>query len=96
MLPQSVEQNRFTRFLNYLGNPRIDYNEIYLKIGSALAHNGAKYKTFEDWSNSIDIPQRTESDYDAWRSCERQSKKIPFAIAENVLKRENQKRIKNI
>ncbi len=88
VLPQSVEQNRFTRFLHYLGNPRIDYNEVYLKIGSALAHNGAKYKTFEEWSNSINIPHRTESDYDAWRSWERQSKKIPFAIAENVLKRE--------
>jgi phage/plasmid-associated DNA primase len=88
VLPQSVEQKRFTRFLHYLGNPRIDYNEIYLKIGSALAHNGAKYKTFEEWSNSIDIPNRTACDYDAWRSWERQSKKIPFAIAENVLKRE--------
>jgi phage/plasmid-associated DNA primase len=84
----SEEQNRFIRFIHYLGNPRVDYNEIYLKVGSALAHNGAKYKTFQDWSNSIDIPQRSESDYDAWRSWERQSKKIPFAIAENVLKRE--------
>ena len=88
VLQQSVEQNRFTRFIHYLGNPRVDYNDIYLKVGSALAHNGAKYKTFEEWSNSIDIPHRTESDYDAWRSWERQSKKIPFAIAENILKRE--------
>ena len=83
------EQERFTRFLYYLGNPRVDYNEIYLKVGSALAHNGARYKTFEKWSMSIDIPHRTSIDHDAWRSWERQSKKIPFAIAENVLKREN-------
>ena len=88
VLLQSVEQKRFTRFIHYLGNPRIDYNEIYLKVGSALAHNGAKYETFEKWSLSIDIPNRTATDYDAWRSWERQSKKIPFAIAENVLKRE--------
>jgi phage/plasmid-associated DNA primase len=91
VLLQSVEQKRFTRFLHYLGNPRIDYNEIYLKVGSALAHNGAKYKTFEKWSAAIDIPHRTESDYDAWRSWERQHKKIPFAIAENVLKIEKPK-----
>jgi len=88
VLPQSVEQNRFTRFIHYLGNPRVDYNEIYLKVGSALAHNGALYKTFENWSASINIPHRTETDYDAWRGWLRQSKKIPFAIAENVLKRE--------
>ena len=87
--PISPEDNRIKVFLKYLDNPRVDYTEIYLKIGSALAHNGAKYKTFEDWSKSINIPNRTESDYDAWRSWERQSKKIPFAIAENVLKREN-------
>ena len=91
VLLQSVEQKRFTRFLHYLGNPRIDYNEIYLKVGSALAHNGAKYETFEKWSMSIDIPHRTATDYDAWRSWDRQSKKIPFAIAENVLKREKPK-----
>ena len=88
VLLNSVEQIRFTRFIHYLGNPRIDYNEIYLKVGSALAHNGAKYETFENWSMSIGIPNRTESDRDTWRSWERQSKKIPFAIAENVLKRE--------
>jgi len=88
VLQQSVEQNRFTRFIHYLGNPRIDYNDIYLKVGSALAHNGALYKTFEKWSSSIDIPHRTESDYDAWRGWSRQSKKMPFAIAENVLKNE--------
>tara|TARA_R110002110_G_scaffold321_1_gene1237 strand:+ start:11519 stop:13984 length:2466 start_codon:yes stop_codon:yes gene_type:complete len=88
VLLQSVEQNRFTRFLDYLGNPRIDYNEIYLKVGSGLAHNGALYKTFEKWSSAINIPHRTESDYDAWRSWERQSKKLPFAIAEAVLKTE--------
>ena len=91
VLLQSVEQKRFTRFLHYLGNPRIDYNEIYLKVGSALAHNGAKYETFQEWSASLNIPHRTESDYDAWRSWDRQSKKIPFAIAENVLKREKPK-----
>jgi len=91
VLLHSVEQKRFTRFLHYLGNPRIDYNEIYLKVGSALAHNGANYETFEKWSMSIDIPHRTATDYDAWRSWERQHKKIPFAIAENVLKREKPK-----
>ena len=84
----SPEDDRITVFLEHLGNPRVDYYEIYLKVGSCLAHNGAKYKTFEKWSNSINIPNRTESDYDAWRSWERQSKKIPFAVAEDVLKRE--------
>lgn len=71
--------------MNFLKNDKVDWS-IYFKVGSTLAHNGYKFKIFDDWcrlSKEYNSVCNNRSDWNSWVTS---SENMCIGIIINLLK----------